>query len=152
MSKTFETKDSGQRVHFESGMQRDVSTDKPRVDLAIDGPIVEHVFEDEAVAAFAAWYRDGGPESAGALIRAIADCEGGLEPFFWRYVDLMKRGAEKYTDRNWMQANGEAELARFRESAARHFFQWYFGDRDEDHGAAVWFNVNGAEYVLGRLD
>jgi len=53
--------------------------------------------------------------------------------------------------RNWMKASGEAELERFKQSAFRHFIQWMRGDTDEDHGAAVMFNINGAEYVKQAL-
>lgn len=60
-------------------------------------------------------------------------------------------GAKKYAARNWMLASGEAEYERFKESAFRHFMQWYNGDEDEDHGAAVYFNINGAEYVRAKL-
>lgn len=73
-------------------------------------------------------------------------------PMFERYAQHLTKGAKKYKKRNWMQANGEAELERFRESALRHFLQWLAGDTDEDHAAAVWFNINGAEYVKERLD
>jgi len=52
---------------------------------------------------------------------------------------------------NWTLAAGEAELERFRESAARHFESWLAGERDEDHAAGVFFNINGAEYVRDRL-
>lgn len=71
-------------------------------------------------------------------------------PMFRRWAEHLNKGAQKYTKRNWMQAAGDAELARFRESALRHFLQWYWGDTDEDHGSAVFFNINGAEYVKGR--
>lgn len=71
-------------------------------------------------------------------------------PMFHRWAAHMTAGAEKYAKRNWMQANGEAELERFKESAFRHFMQWYRGDTDEDHAAAVYFNVNGAEYVKAK--
>lgn len=152
MTTDFVTKDSGERVHFDSGMQRDVSTDKLRVDLAIDGPLFRYVFELEVADAFHEWYENGGPDNAATVLRCIASDEGiDIDDLFARYIELMKRGADKYTDRNWMQANGEAELARFRESACRHFWQWLTGDRDEDHAAAVWFNMNGAEYVLERM-
>jgi hypothetical protein len=50
-----------------------------------------------------------------------------------------------------MKASGQEELDRFRASAARHFAQWMAGDTDEDHASAVWFNINGAEYVKERL-
>ena len=68
-------------------------------------------------------------------------------PMLERWAKLMTRGAEKYDDNNWMKANSEVELTRFRSSAVRHFMQWYNGDTDEDHAAAVIFNINGAEYV-----
>jgi predicted oxidoreductase len=29
--------------------------------------------------------------------------------------------------------------------------QWFLGDRDEDHAAAVLFNINGAEYVREKM-
>jgi hypothetical protein len=70
-------------------------------------------------------------------------------PMFERWAELLTRGAVKYKARNWMKAAGTAELERFKESAVRHFIQWLRGDTDEDHGAAVFFNINGAEYVKG---
>lgn len=73
-------------------------------------------------------------------------------PMFWRYAHHMTEGAKKYEARNWMKARGREELARFRESALRHFLQWYRGDEDEDHAAAVIFNINGAEYVRGKIE
>jgi hypothetical protein len=72
-------------------------------------------------------------------------------PMAERWADHLTKGAVKYEKRNWMKAAGNAELQRFRESAVRHFFQWYFGYEDEDHAAAVFFNINGAEYVQKRL-
>jgi hypothetical protein len=30
-------------------------------------------------------------------------------------------------------------------------FQWFRGDSDEDHAAAVIFNINGFEYVKEKL-
>jgi hypothetical protein len=72
-------------------------------------------------------------------------------PMFVRWAIHMTKGAIKYAKRNWMKAEGEEELARFRESALRHFLQWYQGDTDEDHASAVFFNINGAEYVKGKL-
>jgi hypothetical protein len=106
----FETKDSGERLVFDSGMQRDTATDKVDYSLTLDGPL------------------------------------------FLRWAALLDRGARKYNKRNWMKATGEEELARFKESAMRHFIQWFYGDTDEDHAAAVLFNINGAEYTKEKLD
>lgn len=72
-------------------------------------------------------------------------------PLVARYAEHLTKGAAKYAARNWMQARGRAEMERFRESAARHFMQWMRGDRDEDHMAAVVFNMNGYEYVREKL-
>ena len=72
-------------------------------------------------------------------------------PMFERWAALLQRGAAKYDKRNWMKANSQEELDRARESAARHFEQWLRGDEDEDHAAAIVFNVNEVEYIRGRL-
>ena len=77
-------------------------------------------------------------------------------PMARRLVAHVTKGAAKYPDvrpgvPNWTLAAGEQELARFKDSAFRHFVQWYEGDVDEDHAAAVVFNINGAEYVKEKL-
>jgi hypothetical protein len=105
----FETKDSGKRVLFDSGMQRDTQDNKVLFHLVWSGPMLQ------------------------------------------RWAELLTRGAVKYSEDNWMKADGDEELKRFRASAARHFNQWMRGDRDEDHAAAVMFNINGAEYVRDKM-
>lgn len=77
-------------------------------------------------------------------------------PMFDRWAELLTRGAVKYPNLpdgrpNWMLASGPKELQRFRRSACRHFRQWLRGDTDEDHAAAILFNVNGHEYVRGQM-
>lgn len=73
-------------------------------------------------------------------------------PMFKRWAELLTRGAVKYAPRNWMKAllstNRLDRLktkARFMRSATRHYVQWLWGERDEDHAAAVIFNINGYE-------
>lgn len=72
-------------------------------------------------------------------------------PMLERWAVHLTKGAIKYAKRNWMKANGEEELERAKDSAARHFAQWMAGETDEDHAAAVFFNINLAEYVSERL-
>lgn len=72
-------------------------------------------------------------------------------PMFDRWAAHLTKGAQKYSKRNWMLASGDGEYNRFKESALRHFLQWYRGETDEDHAAAVFFNINGAEYVKDKL-
>ena len=105
----FETKDSGEREQYASGMVRDTTDGKTKWHLIASGPMLV------------------------------------------RWAELMTRGAEKYDDDNWMKADSLDEYTRFRQSAYRHFMQWYMGHDDEDHAAAVIFNMNGAEYVKGML-
>jgi hypothetical protein len=105
----FETKDSGVRAEFDSGMVRDTDRGKARFELLL--PL-------------------GVPYS---------------EQFITRVAELMARGAEKYDSRNWEQAQGEEEMERFKSSALRHLLQWAAGETDEDHAAAVVFNLLGHE-------
>jgi hypothetical protein len=73
------------------------------------------------------------------------------QPMFKRWAELMMRGAEKYGDNNWQKANSEEELDRFKASAYRHFYQYINGEIDEDHAAAVFFNISAIEYLKERL-
>lgn len=72
-------------------------------------------------------------------------------PMFDRWAEHMTKGAKKYGDRNWMKAEGEVELARFRRSAMRHMRQWMRGDVDEDHASAVFFNINAYEWLKAKM-
>lgn len=73
-------------------------------------------------------------------------------PMLVRWSELMGRGAGKYGERNWEKACTQEELDRFKASAFRHFVQWFYGmNPEEDHAAAVFFNVAGTEYVRERM-
>jgi len=72
-------------------------------------------------------------------------------PMFKRWAELMTRAIPKRGRRNWMKANSEEDLERFRRSFARHAEQWLAGEDDEDHAAACIFNLNGAEHVREQL-
>lgn len=116
---SFETKDSGAREEYPSGMRRDTQDGKARWDLLF----VPGVPYDQ-------------------------------QPLY-RVAELMRRGAEKYGDNNWVLADSEEELARFKASAARHFAQWMAGETDEDHGAATWYNIQAVmvlEWKLAKTD
>lgn len=68
-----------------------------------------------------------------------------------RWASLMERGAKKYGVRNWERGNGVEELERAEASALRHMMQWLGGETDEDHAAAVFFNIAAAEYFKYQL-
>lgn len=72
-------------------------------------------------------------------------------PMYRRWAEHMTKGAKKYDRRNWTKARGQEELERATRSALRHFEQWLDGQQDEDHAAAVIFNINQVEYIKDRL-
>ena len=73
------------------------------------------------------------------------------DSLIYRFAMLLERGRIKYGERNWQKACSEEELTRFKASAWRHFVQYMCGEDDEDHCAAVLFNLNAIEYVKARL-
>ncbi len=73
------------------------------------------------------------------------------EQFLTRLAGLLSRGAEKYGEKNWQLADSAEELARFKASGLRHMMQWMTDEVDEDHAAAVAFNLMAAEYVKWKL-
>ncbi len=73
------------------------------------------------------------------------------DQFLTRCARLLARGAVKYNDRNWERASGAEELARFQSSALRHLMQWLNGEEDEDHAAAVVFNLLAHETTKWKM-
>jgi hypothetical protein len=68
-----------------------------------------------------------------------------------RWAELLRKGAIKYSRRNWEKADSLNELDRAKASAFRHFMQWFSGETDEDHAAAVFFNINEVETIRYKL-
>lgn len=97
----------------------------------------------------------------GGMVRDTEEGKVGFHrvlegPMLNRWAVHLSKGAVKYPDNedgtaNWTKAAGVKELRRYQRSAFRHFMQWMNGDVDEDHAAAVIFNLNGAEYVKAKL-
>ena len=81
----------------------------------------------------------------------LVDGVGFQDQFLTRFAALLARGADKYGERNWQLASSNEELQRFRASALRHMFQWACGEEDEDHAAAVAFNLMAYETIKRKL-
>lgn len=73
------------------------------------------------------------------------------EQMLTRLASLVAKGAEKYASRDWEQACTQEELESFRASAHRHFMQFMCGESDEDHAAAVMFNVMAVETIRYKI-
>jgi hypothetical protein len=57
----------------------------------------------------------------------------------------------KYSSRNWELADDVESLERYKDSAFRHLIQFLSGDTEEDHAAAVVFNLLGHETLKYKL-
>jgi hypothetical protein len=68
-------------------------------------------------------------------------------PLFERWAKLLTENVESKGKRNWMNASTREDYDRFRESFLRHALSVLRGDDDEDHAAAVVFNLNGMLYT-----
>lgn len=68
-----------------------------------------------------------------------------------RLANLMARGAVKYNEWNWSKG---MPTSRLFSSGLRHLIQYSLGNRDEDHLAAVMFNVMAIIHFeeMGRTD
>ena len=71
---------------------------------------------------------------------------------------MLERWARHMTDQvpskgrdNWRLAHTEEDRQRFLASLWRHVVAFTRGDTDEDHAAAILFNVTGAEHVRRQL-
>lgn len=71
-------------------------------------------------------------------------------PLLERWAQHMAANIESKGRDNWRKASTPADRHRFEASAWRHFVAWYRGDTDEDHAAALLFNIAGVEYVKAR--
>ncbi len=148
--------DNKQRQEFASGMVREPQEDKMRYDLALDGPLVWALFRtgkfDGVIKAAQDWYENHRVHEAVRVVHELAlITDGGLSAVIDRYTVLMMKGAVKYSEHNWLKAEGEAELNRFIASFCRHLVKYFRGEADEDHLAAMVFNLNGAEYVRNKM-
>ena len=72
-------------------------------------------------------------------------------PLVKRHAELMMRGAVKYERGNWKKASTKEELQRYQDALLRHTYQYLAGDRDEDHAAAILFNIHGCEMIADKL-
>ncbi len=77
-------------------------------------------------------------------------------PMLKRWADHLTKGRRKYPDPepgipNWTLAEGIEELNHAKQSLLRHVVEYMNGRRDEDHAAAIYFNVNLIEYIEDKL-
>lgn len=77
-------------------------------------------------------------------------------PLLRRWAQHLTTAEAKYPDPepgvpNFSLIRTKEELIRYKKSAFRHFMSWYFDETDEDHAAAVCFNINGVEIIKAKM-
>jgi hypothetical protein len=186
MKQKFETKDSGNRQDYKSGMRRDIEEDKPQWDLVPlcfwDGwtaitPLSQHTTMDTnfstIIREYAVFSRTnlekGGWVNVSVPQNIIEDMftsivvslikieeatygDASQPDIIRRYRELLERGAKKYGAHNYQLANSKEEADRFFRSGFRHLMQFLNQDRDEDHLAAVIFNIVAYAMCLSKLE
>ena len=161
----FNTKDSGKRVVFDTGAQRDDArnkpsfskrtlqeyedfgnenkklflesnkSDKPYAHFNIDSYPAPHTGKDESVDFFLGEH---------SMLYYTKDGEVEIRKslvsklLLNRLEALLQRGAEKYTPDNWQKG---LPLDVCFDSAMRHIVQWRFSDTSEDHLTAAICNL-----------
>lgn len=73
------------------------------------------------------------------------------ETLLYRWAMILEKGIAKYGDRDWEKADSVKDLERFKASAFRHFVQAMSNETEEDHIAAVVFNLNAIVYLMDKL-
>jgi hypothetical protein len=71
--------------------------------------------------------------------------------FLARCARHMGVSLQKYPERNWEQFADLEALDRAKASAFRHFMAWMVEEDDEDHAAAVFFNLMAAEHIRTKM-
>lgn len=169
MKKEFETKDSGKRQVFSTGMQRDSGEKDLYRELygALDRCLMTESrmlrgYKDTLIVKAQAYCNiDAKREDLEQIVLLVHNIEainhkerlvgGRCLSLDQRRAALMKRGAIKYNRGNWKKANTEEELDRFKDSLLRHTEQYVMGKTDEDHATAILFNAGGCAMVEDKL-
>lgn len=106
--------------------------------------------------------KDSGERSCfgGGMVRDAS--EGKIDytsiffgPMLKRWASHLTKGRKKYPDPapgvpNWTLAEGVPELLHAKQSLLRHVVAYMEGEKDEDHAAAIFFNINLMEYLRDK--
>lgn len=142
-------KDSGERQEFETGAVRDIQKGKGRCDL-MPLEVLARLFndgsgEDGILMDVGKFQKTNDTVWLYAAINRFSrvrysECEEGQEviTMLLEVSKHFEEGAEKYEPDNWRKG---IPVARYIDSAVRHYLKWMRGDRDEPHDRAFVWNL-----------
>jgi hypothetical protein len=165
MSEFTEVKDSGKRQEFSTGSRRDTDDGKgwphlvagepfnvilnkygswTTTEFQVEQPLVECLKELFAYSRFEETREAGEDHLHRAIMftmRAIAETEDGtFNSVLRRLAVHYQNGAKKYAKNNWRKGQ---PITRYYDSAMRHLAKAVDGLKDEDHLAALLWNLFG---------
>ena len=153
--------DSGKRESFTGGAVRDASEGKPSFRLIspfiLSGLANVRVMKASSTTERAVWRvvqscaRFRISKEPAELVFAFDEYVSylGLDPAMERLSKWTELGAKKYSDRNWEKG---MPLWRTLDSLMRHCFKCLKNRNDEDHDAAILWNLMAAVHYIGCVE
>jgi hypothetical protein len=141
--------DSGKRQEFSTGAIRDAAEGKPRMELMTPA-MLRYMGADleylrlHYVADFMDTNDVGHLE---LLLSEVIRVENDV-CLIERCGVWLGKGAEKYADRNWELG---LPVSRYLSSLLRHLLKWERDEDDEDHAAAIQFNIMGIIFTREQV-
>lgn len=129
--------DSGERTEFASGSVRDTARGKGRCDLLPLDVCACLMDCDPVLAQLQRFFYEKQRDALWVLLREVSEPAFGL---FRGMADMLLEVAVHFEDgeRNWEKG---IPIARYVDSALRHYLKWKRGDTDERHDRAFVWNI-----------
>jgi hypothetical protein len=139
---------SGTRQKFCTGAVRDADDSKPRMDLMTPKQLRlfgEHL-EYLRLRHIADFMETNDVQHLLKLIETVIEIED--DGFLERCGVWLGKGAARYAARNWETG---IPVSRYLASLLRHLIKWERDEDDEDHAAAIQFNIMGIEFTRDQV-
>lgn len=129
--------DSGERTEFASGAVRDTARGKGRCDLLPLDVCACLMDCDPVLVQLQRFFYEKQRDALWVLLREVSEPAFGL---FRGMADMLLEVAVHFEDgeRNWEKG---IPIARYVDSAVRHYLKWKRGDTDERHDRAFVWNI-----------
>lgn len=139
-------KDSGERIVFESGAERDCAEGRGRCDL-LPLDVAAELLDSKIFQDISDFQESGNVNALYAALNRFSDmryCLIEKSHSQWNAHMILEvskhfeEGAKKYGERNWEKG---IPVNRYIDSAVRHYLKWLRGDTDEPHDRAFVWNI-----------
>lgn len=132
-------KDSGQRIVFESGAERDCAEGRGRCDLLPLDVVSKFMLDDKVLLAISCFQETKDKTYLNIALDWFSKIRIWDRPTMILEVSKhFEEGAKKYGERNWEKG---IPVNRYIDSAVRHYLKWLRGDTDEPHDRAFVWNI-----------